>query len=203
VFREYEFRPSWGQGGCCFVAGHPLAEWRYQANGLWLSRVLAISFAGRVVIAMEIVWKSVEIEYVTANPAVSYRELADKYGVCLSTVGSHGSAENWLGKREQHREQVANGARTEIAAQQVEWCVEAIEQVDELLDILRDGVHQLTRNAQISDVDKLIRLKSFLLGEPDSRQEVNLNGSARDKLTERLEAYVAQQSSDSDDGGPD
>ena len=126
---------------------------------------------------MEADWKSIEIEYVTANPAVGYRKLADKYGVNLSTIGRHGSAEGWNSKREEHRERVAHDAQTEIAAQQADWCVEAIEQVDELLGVLRDGVYQLTCRAQISDVDKLIRLKAFLLGEPDSRQEVSHNGS--------------------------
>ena len=69
-------------------------------------------------------------------------------------------------------------ARERIAEDAANWRVEAVAQVDELLDILREGAHQLTREARIPDVDKLVRLKAFLLGEPDSRQEVNVDGSS-------------------------
>ena len=91
----------------------------------------------------------------------------------------------------------------QIVTEETDWCVKEIERIDDLLNTLYEGKFQLTARATIADINALVRLKLLLMGKPDSRQEVNLNGSARDKLTERLEAYVAQQSSDSDDGGPD
>ncbi len=67
--------------------------------------------------------------------------------------------------------------RDRIAEEAADWKADAVGQVDELLDILRSGAHQLTAKAVIADVDKLIRLKAFLLGEADSRAEVKHSGS--------------------------
>jgi hypothetical protein len=45
-------------------------------------------------------WAKIEAEYITTN--LSYRELADKYGLDQATVSRKGKTLDWVGKRQRH-----------------------------------------------------------------------------------------------------
>ena len=157
-------------------------------------------------------WHQVAEDYITGTDDVTHLSLSQEYAVARQTVSGYASREDWLRKRQTYRDTVATQA-LQKATNQI-----ANERADQIMinrKSLRLAQGRLIEAIQKGDLKansldsaaralvEVIRGMEFVEGEPDSRQEVNLNGSARDKLTERLEAYVAQQSSDSDDGGPD
>jgi hypothetical protein len=163
-------------------------------------------------------WTQLEHDYVTGNDDVTHASLAAVYGVARRTVSRHAGKENWLEKRRDFRHRIAAGAVqkavNKIAKERAEQItvnrmslqlaqrrlIEAIQERD------ADGNPVLKANsldAATRAMVEVIRGIEFVEGEPDSRQEVNLNGSARDKLAERLEAFLSQKSSVGDDGGLD
>lgn len=50
-------------------------------------------------------WQKIRNEYITEP--VTYRELADKYGLSSRTVRDHGAREKWTEARKQHRKKVS------------------------------------------------------------------------------------------------
>ena len=135
-------------------------------------------------------WQHLETEYITADPAVSQQELAVKYGVSRNTIAKHCVSAEWVAKRKEHQVDVAAGVCAKIGEQQVVWRIESIEMVDELLSYLRKEILRLVADGKIADVEKLMRLKAFLLGEPDARQEVNVD--AKYEITDIEQAAVLE-----------
>jgi hypothetical protein len=151
-------------------------------------------------------WDKLEVEYVTADPPISHEQMAAKHGLVRSTVGRQASARGWTAKRNEYRNRVATAAQSEIQERQVDWRVQEIERIDHLLQILADGAYQLTARAAISDVDRLVRLKAFLLGEADSRTELRgevADVSAREQLANLLAGMRARGEAAADTGDAD
>lgn len=56
-------------------------------------------------------WLKIKNEYV--NGGISYRALAEKYGLSFSTLEKRARAENWTEAKEKHREKIEQKARQE------------------------------------------------------------------------------------------
>ena len=61
-------------------------------------------------------WETIEADYITSD--LSYKALANKYGLAYSTVGLHGSAGNWPDKRQKHRTKVKSKVVRKIETKQ-------------------------------------------------------------------------------------
>jgi hypothetical protein len=103
----------------------------------------------------------------------SIRELAKKYSVHRSLVGYHSRRHNWPSRRQDFRTQL----RTEI--QQIRAKARALSTEDGLaildayLGKFREAVESgHVRVDSIADFNTAVRLKEFLLGGADSRQEI-------------------------------
>ena len=80
-------------------------------------------------------WDKIRLEYITTN--ISYRELAEKHGLCVSNLSRHAKREDWPGKRLQNREKRERKAIEAIAERNA-------DNLAELADILGD-VNRLLR----------------------------------------------------------
>lgn len=115
----------------------------------------------------------------------SYRELAERYGVAHSLIAQYSRKHNCLRRREQ--------AQARIQAQADQKLVElratavALSRDDELriIDSYLAGFEQAVAEGRVrfdnpTDFNTLVRLKAFLQGGPDSRQEVHASLSLED-----------------------
>ena len=107
----------------------------------------------------------------------TYRQLAERYGVAASVIAGYAKSHNTMRRREQAATRVA--ARTEEKL--IELRAEAVavgearlvQMIDEfLLNFERALKEGRVRSDNPTDVNTLARLKAFILGGADSRQEV-------------------------------
>ena len=163
-------------------------------------------------------WHKVAEEYITGDDAVTHLLLAKKHSVSPETVSRHAAVEKWMARRNDYRQaiatqslekavnKIANERANQIAVNRKALQLAQARLIEAIQERDKDGNPVLKANSLDSATRamvEVIRGIEFVDGEPDSRQEVNLNGSARDKLAERLESYIAQQGDAGDDGGPD
>lgn len=89
-------------------------------------------------------WKKIEEEYLAGS--VSYRDLAEKYGISVDTVASRGKRGGWVGKRMGHEE----GVRAEVLKAESEQAVRRAERLMEVADKLLYRVEELGSEAEIT-----------------------------------------------------
>ena len=63
-------------------------------------------------------WSAIKTEYIT-DPTVSYRKLAEKYGVSRVQIGNVGRDEKWVELRRQHLDSVVTKTVNAVEAAQV------------------------------------------------------------------------------------
>ena len=83
-------------------------------------------------------WKKIKAEYVRGG--VSYRKLADKYGVSFSTIQKVGADEKWTDLRKKSSRKAEEKIVESVASQEAKR-VDGIQTVaDMLIDKIKDGV---------------------------------------------------------------
>ncbi len=83
-------------------------------------------------------WKKIKAEYVRGG--VSYRKLADKYSVSLSTLSKIAMKEKWADLRKQTRIKVDTKLTDSVASQEAKRVNEVQNIADLLLQKIKDGV---------------------------------------------------------------
>ena len=96
-------------------------------------------------------WKKIESDYMANR--LTYREIAEKYGVSLSSVARHGRKNGWPEKREQFADRVNTRARSKAEYKKAARRAEALMRLDELaerllmeLEVAMDDEDQLYRH---------------------------------------------------------
>lgn len=83
-------------------------------------------------------WKKIKAEYIRGG--VSYRKLADKYGVSFSTIQKVGADEKWTDLRKRSSRKAEEKIVESVASQEAKR-VDGIQTVaDMLIDKIKDGV---------------------------------------------------------------
>ena len=133
------------------------------------------------------------------EPAVvypSYRELAKRYGVCHSVVADYAKKHDCLRRRERARERLL--AKTEeklleLRAVAIAFSKEdAVATIDDYLTAFREAVaERRVRVDNPTDFNVMLRLKEFILGGADSRQEVHAALSLEDLQARHREMLKA------------
>lgn len=107
----------------------------------------------------------------------SYRQLAQRFGVAPSVIGIYAKSRNCLKRREQAATRVA--ARTEEKLIDLRADVIAVgeDRLIQMIDNFLLGFEKALEEGRVrsdnpTDVNTLARLKAFLMGGADSRQEV-------------------------------
>ena len=132
-------------------------------------------------------WHQVAEDYITGTDDVTYLSLSRKYSVAWSTVQRHGANEKWVEKRDGYRQRVAERS-IEKAVNQI--ANERAEQITRNRKSLQLAQGRLIEAIQSGDLKansldsaaralvEVIRGMEFVEGEPDSRQEVKVDGSS-------------------------
>lgn len=81
---------------------------------------------------MEVNWLEIKTEYITTD--ISYRKLAEKYGIPKNRIAAKGSEENWVELRGQYRDETVTKTVEAVAAQEVDRAARILTVADKLLD---------------------------------------------------------------------
>jgi hypothetical protein len=124
----------------------------------------------------------------------SYEKVAAQFGVAISTVKLWGTSFGW---KERIRDRDLEIAR-ELATRTLGGEVSRRERNTQIIQMailqLAKAVAEGQVKMTLSDLDKLIRLESYLNDEPDSRREIII-GDLKNKTDQELEEIVRQEMS--------
>lgn len=101
-------------------------------------------------------WKNVKAEYIRGG--VSYRKLAEKYGVSFSSVRRRAEKENWTDLRTQAEQKLSTKIVEKVASQEAKR-VDAFQTLaDKLLQHITDNIDLLASNAtSVKDITVAIK----------------------------------------------
>lgn len=101
-------------------------------------------------------WKKVKAEYIRGG--VSYRKLAEKYGVSFSSVRRRAEKENWTDLRTQAEQKISTKIVEKVASQEAQR-VDAFQNLaDKLLRHITDNIDLLASNAtSVKDITVAIK----------------------------------------------
>ena len=104
-------------------------------------------------------WKKLETEYVTTD--ISHRQLADKYGICRSTIGKKATDDNWSDKRKKHRDKTVSKAVDAIGTKQATMAAKLYGVGGLLLDtvksLLEENPKLLADTSAMKDVSVVLK----------------------------------------------
>ena len=83
-------------------------------------------------------WDEIKLEYVTSD--VSYRDLADKFGVSFSSLSKMAVKDKWAKERKKHRKKVVTKAEQKIVVKKAKELAKEIEIAEAISDILQIAV---------------------------------------------------------------
>ena len=121
-------------------------------------------------------WQAIKTEYITTD--TSYRKLAQKYGVRYSTICDRSKKENWIAKRDQHRDKTETKTINAISNKQADRAAKLIGVSDLLLDkvkgLLEADEELLVDTSIMKDVSVILKnLKDIQMirSEADLREQ--------------------------------
>ena len=121
-------------------------------------------------------WQKIKTEYITTD--TSYRKLAQKYGVRYSTICDRSKKENWIAKRDQHRDKTATKTINAISNKQADRAAKLIGVSDLLLDRIKSLIEDspelliVPQNLKhISGVLKDLKDIQMIKSEADLREQ--------------------------------
>ncbi len=130
--------------------------------------------------------------YYSLGEKRSYEKVAREFNVSVSTVKLWGKSLRWKQRLKERDLQVAREVAGRTLADEVSHRERNLQIVHMALVQLARAVADGQVKMAVADLDKLIRLESFLRDEPDSRQEV-VFGDLRNKSREELREMVRQE----------
>lgn len=101
-------------------------------------------------------WKKVKAEYIRGG--VSYRKLAEKYGVSFSSVRRRAEKENWTDLRTQAEQKLSTKIVEKVASQEAKRMDAFQNLADKLLQHIADNIDLLASNAtSVKDITVAIK----------------------------------------------
>lgn len=150
-------------------------------------------------------WKAIETEYITTN--TSYRKLAQKYGVNVTTIAKTACAEGWVDRRKQYAtetqaktlekisQQEANrAAKIGTVADKLLRQIEAMVDREEPLD--EKAIRSLT--AAVKDLKEIQGVRSALDRQEQEARIANLQKQADKDTDGNTEVVVTFGSEDAE-----
>ncbi len=122
----------------------------------------------------------------------SYEKVAAKFNVSVSTVKLWGKSLRWKERLKERDLQVAREVAGRTLADEVNHRARNLQIVHMALVQLAKAVADGQVKMHLGDLDRLIRLESFLRDEPDSRQEI-VFPDLRNKSREEIQEMVRQE----------
>ncbi len=108
----------------------------------------------------------------------TYRELAERYDVALSYISSYVKSHNCVRRREDAKTRVALRVDEKLIEKRAEAIAVGRDDVVRLIDEFLLGFEKALREGRVrsdnpTDVNTFVRLKEFIMGGADSRQELH------------------------------
>lgn len=139
---------------------------------------------------MAIDWGAIKTEYIT-DPTVSYRKLAEKYGVSRVQIGNVGRDEKWVELRRQHLDNTVSKTVEAVETAQVNRAKKVQAVADKLLQKIEDMVD---RSGMLpKDVRSLVAAVKDL-------KEIQGVKSELDEKEQRARIANLEKQADKDDG---
>jgi hypothetical protein len=119
----------------------------------------------------------------------SYTELAARYGVSKSRIWQYAKRAKCLRRREESREREQARYEQKVVERRAEARALGTEDVVRIIDGYIEGFRKAVDDGRVrfdspADLDRLVRLKELMLGNADSRQEIQ-GGLTLDAIQER------------------
>ena len=136
-------------------------------------------------------WKAIETEYITTD--ISYRKLAQKYGVGASTLYAKGSKEKWVEKKEQYQSKTVAKTLEKTSQQEANRAAKMMSVADKLLlkiEALVDRPEPLNEKAirsltaAVKDLKEIQSIKSALDEQEQKARIANLQKMAQKEDTQ-------------------
>jgi len=126
----------------------------------------------------------------------SYTELAARYGVSKSRIWQYAKRAKCLRRREESREREQARYEQKVVERRAEARALGTEDVVRIIDGYIEGFRKAIDEGKVrfdspADLDRLVRLKELMLGNADSRQEIQ-GGLTLDAIQERHRKLRAQ-----------
>lgn len=86
-------------------------------------------------------WEKIKTEYITSD--ISYRNLADKYGLVYGRLQKRGFDENWKGARMEYKENLLKKSIDLICDEQAERIARAVRIGDTMLDKVEESLKEI------------------------------------------------------------
>ena len=140
-------------------------------------------------------WKTIETEYVTTD--ISHRQLAEKYGICRSTISKKATDDKWSEKRNKHRDKTVAKAVNAVGTKQANMAAKLYGVGGLLLDrvknLLEDNPEVLADTSSMKDVSVVLKnLKDLMSVKSDA--DIREQEARIDKL--RKEAMVEKENNE-------
>lgn len=123
--------------------------------------------------------------YSQLGPKRSHKAVANELGVSLASVKNWSRSFRWRERIAERESQVAREVASRSLTDEVSRRERSVRIVELALIRLAKSISQGDVRMTLSDLDKLIRLESFLRDEPESRQEIivhDLEGKSDSEL---------------------
>lgn len=150
-------------------------------------------------------WKAIETEYITTN--TSYRKLAQKHGVNVTSIAKKASAEGWVDRRKQYatktqaktlekisQKEADRAAKIGTVADKLLQQIEAMVDRDEPLD--EKAIRSLT--AAVKDLKEIQGVQSALDRQEQEARIANLQRQADKDADTNTEITVTFGSEDAE-----
>ena len=89
----------------------------------------------------QINWDDIRNEYITSN--ISYRKLADKYGIRLATLADRAKTEGWINKREQNRNKTVTKTIEKTSDMAAERAANLMTATDMVLHAILEDIEKI------------------------------------------------------------
>jgi type I site-specific restriction endonuclease len=123
---------------------------------------------------MKVDWNRVRVEYVSGK--MTYKDLAEKYGVSKVMVGKRAKAEKWVAQREAYRRSVAEKA----LGKKKERDTEALARLQEATEALSESIERILQ-------DKQQFFRGVQLGAPEKDEDGILRATALEYVTRKAD----------------
>jgi hypothetical protein len=102
-------------------------------------------------------WNAIRQEYIT-DESSSYRKLAQKYGVGMTSLYNHAKSEDWVGQRKQLKDKSITKSIETISKKRADKLSRVMDITDKLLDKLERAVdeldiHLVTKATKVKEIE--------------------------------------------------
>jgi transposase len=114
--------------------------------------------------------------YCSLGPKRTYRQVAEHFGVSVSTIKAWARAENWRQRLQEREATVARQTADQVIGERIADATRKRKMVELALVKVLKAINAETVKVQVGDLDRLLRLQAYLDGDRASLNVETLRG---------------------------